>query len=213
MLNIKLKPSYFYKNYNDELKHLEFIDKGSTQFIYKHPKYNNLVIKQLAIPCSIDNTMCSSNSCSLFSTIIMKDDLFKLWYSLKRIEKELQDIKYFAKIYELDDIKKRYIQEYVPYKLNKKMCPNNYHEQVKDLNKILRDRGYYLSDIDIDNIRVSEDGILKIIDTNVYTKSELKFANFLRKFGFKYYGGLEEIYILPNPDNEEKIKSINICDK
>ena len=60
-------------------------------------------------------------------------------------------IPYFAKIYNLDEKKLRYEQEYIPYMLKDK-CPNNWKEQLNDFNNLLKKYGYFIDDVHSKNL-------------------------------------------------------------
>ena len=71
--------------------------------------------------------------------------------SLNRLYQDIKNLnsKYFPKIYEINDQKRRYIQEYIPHELQKKICPENYKKQLSELNSELKDKGYYVDDIQL----------------------------------------------------------------
>ena len=50
---------------------------------------------------------------------------------------------------------------------------------MQELNYILKKKGYYLDDVHSQNWRISKDGTLKIIDCEVYTKTEKNIQQFL----------------------------------
>lgn len=163
-------------------KNKELLVSGTWTDVYVKDK--NTVIKQLGNP-GIKHTNykhvflptpfreCHKLSCTIPVIIAHKVALHYTLNSLKRIIELNDKIPYFAKIYNLDEKKLRYEQEYIPYMLKNK-CPNNWKEQLNDFNNLLKKYGYYIDDVHSKNFGVTKDGILKVFDCEVYTKEELK---------------------------------------
>ena len=97
-----------------------------------------------------------------------KELILRSW---KRVKDNLNDIKYFPTIYNINEKDFSSIQEYVPYPIEERH-PENYEKQIKDLSKILNGKKYNITDIQPKNVRVTKDGIVKIIDCEVYSTEE-----------------------------------------
>ena len=189
ILNISIKTTWFYEDHNKELEKYEKLVDGTWTKVYKLD--NDKVIKQISAPGVSHNKfthvtlpslnrMCYKESCTIPVMMAHKFVTNIMWKSLKRIHSgDLKDVKYFPKIYEMDDKKKRYIQEYIPHELVKETCPLDFEKQMQELNDILKKKGYYLDDVHSQNWRISKDGTLKIIDCEVYTKTEKNIQQFL----------------------------------
>ncbi len=72
----------------------------------------------------------------------------------------------------MNEKKRYYIQEYIPLELKEETCPVNLSKQLNDLNDILMKHNLHLDDVHSKNWRVTHDGVLKIIDCEVYTGAE-----------------------------------------
>ena len=173
--------TWIYKDYNEEFDKNDIFIKGTWTTVYK-PR-NGKIVKQISAPgVSHQNfkhvclptpyRMCTRNSCTLVTMTAHRISTRFMLLSLHRIKE--MDSKFIAKIYEINDEKRRYIQEYVPHELNKDSCPVNYEEQLKEFNQELKKHGYYIDDIHSKNWMVDDNGQLKIIDGELYTESELE---------------------------------------
>ena len=192
LLNLHVNPRDFYENYNSEHSNLEKIVDGTWTTVYKYN--DDKLLKQISAPgvshqsfthvlLPSFNRKCYLESCSIPVMLAHKYTTNIMWKSLKRIhEGPLKDCKYFPKIYYMNDNKRYYIQEYIKNELNKETCPINFKEQLQDLNSILNKNNLFLDDVHSLNWRVSSDGILKIIDCEVYTKTEKNIQQFLLNF-------------------------------
>ena len=178
-------PSYwFFKDYNSELDPKDLIINGTWTNVYRHPMDPNKVIKQISAPgvshndfshvhIPTTNKYCSRKSCTIPLMISHRLSTAVMWKSLKRV-KSLNS-KFFPKIYEMDDEKRRYVSEKVPHELTKDTCPDNFEEQLQELNSLLKEHGYYLDDVHSKNWMIDDKGQLKIVDCEVFTEDELKF--------------------------------------
>jgi hypothetical protein len=187
--NTQLNPRHFYPDHNNKFKSLDKLVDGTWTTVYWHSDKDKL-IKQISMPGVTHKDFshisfltfrkrCDYTKCSIPLIFAHKFSTFIMWQSIERIYYKLNDVRYFPKIFSIDKKTYSYIQEYVPHELNKKTCPDNFQEQLKDLNNILRQRGYYIDDVHSKNFRVSNDGILKVIDCEVYNEKELKIQQFL----------------------------------
>jgi hypothetical protein len=100
-----------------------------------------------------------------------------MWKSLNRIKD--MNSKFFPKMYEMDDNKRRYVSEKVPYELTLATRPENFAQQMQELNDFLEKQGYYLDDVHSKNWMVDKNGQLKIVDCEVFTDEELSFQQSL----------------------------------
>lgn len=188
ILNITIKPIWFFKDYNYCHSKLTKIVDGTWTTVYKLD--DNKVLKQISAPgvshtdfthVSLPsfNRKCPKSSCTIPVMLAHKYTTNIMWKSLKKIYNgELACVKYFPKIYYMDDNKRYYIQEYVPNDL-KNSYPIDFEDQLKDLQKILEEKGLFLDDVHSKNWKVDNNGILKIIDCEVYTISEKNIQQFL----------------------------------
>ena len=177
---IPMPAKWFFEDYNDSLDNKDIMIKGTWTTVYK--PHNGKVVKQISAPGVSHNNFshvalptpfrtCERNSCTFVTMMAHRISTRFMLLSLHRI-KEL-DSKFFPKIYEIDDEKRRVIQEYVPYELNKETCPVDWKEQLKEFNIELKKNGYYVDDVHSKNWMVTEDGRLKVVDGELYTESEL----------------------------------------
>lgn len=182
--NIKVEPQYYFCDNNEKLGHLEKMVDGTWTTVYWHPIDRSRLVKQISMPGVTHQDFthvslpsydryCTKKSCTIPVMLGHRYVSYIMWQSLKRLKNELGNIKYFPKIYEMDESTYTYVQEYIPYELAKDTCPKDYTDQIKDFNKILEEKGYYLDDVHSKNWRVAADGTLKVIDCEVYTKTEL----------------------------------------
>lgn len=189
LLNLHVNPRYFYKDYNSEHSKLEKMVDGTWTTVYRYN--DNKLLKQISAPgvshqsfthvlLPSFNRKCHLESCSIPVMLAHKYTTNIMWRSLKRIYKgALKDCKYFPKIYYMNEKKRYYIQEYIENELNEATCPENFREQMEDLNSILKKNNLFLDDVHSLNWRVSKNGILKIIDCEVYTSGEKTIQQFL----------------------------------
>ena len=187
--SLKIKTEWFYTDYNNEHFHLEKLFNGTWTNVYKID--DKKILKQISAPGVSHNSFthvalpsidrkCYKDSCAIPVMLAHKYTTNIMWKSLKRIhEGVLKDCKYFPKIYEMNDKKRYYIQEYINKELNNETCPKNYKEQLQDLNEILKKNDLYLDDVHSQNWRVADDGTLKIIDCEVYTNCEKQIQQIL----------------------------------
>lgn len=192
---VPINPSWFFKNYNIEMDENNIIGKGCTTIVY-HKKGDSFVTKQLCNLGIIKDEHCTkcsfANKLSILRYIECLIKKYYTWKSVKKIYNELYDIKYFSKIYNINNKKHRYEQEYIPVLLNETSCPNNIEKQLDDLNDILISRNYYIHDIRLINCGVSN-GILKIIDCEILNSIENKIYN---KVTPKVKSKWDRIYII-----------------
>ena len=75
----------------------------------------------------------------------------------------------------------RYIQDYVANPLTPDNIPGDIVEQFVKLNNDLERCGLYMDDIHAGNVRLTENGKVRIVDGELYTDGEMFVKNFLVK--------------------------------
>ncbi len=98
--------------------------------------------------------------------------LFYQILGLKRRMKLEGRITALPKTYALKPFQLRYEQEYVPYALTPETCPADIIEQFQQLNAELKACGVYIDDVHARNVRITEDGKIKLVDGELYTDAE-----------------------------------------
>ena len=177
---VPMPAKWFFKDYNESLDNTDIMKRGTWTTIYK--PHNGQIVKQISAPGVSHSDfrhvglptpfrVCERDSCTLITMLAHRISTRFMLLTLHRI-KELNS-KFFPKIYEIDDVKRQYIQEYIPNELNEKTCPLDYEKQLQEFNRELIEHGYYVDDIHSKNWMVTDDGQLKVIDGELYTKSEL----------------------------------------
>ena len=73
----------------------------------------------------------------------------------------------------------RYIQDYVANPLTPDNVPEDIIEQFVKLNNDLERCGLYIDDIHAGNVRLTENGKVRIVDGELYTDGEMFVKNFL----------------------------------
>jgi hypothetical protein len=75
----------------------------------------------------------------------------------------------------------RYIQDYVANPLNSDNVPEDIVEQFVQLNNDLERCGLFIDDIHAGNVRLTENGKVRIVDGELYTGGEMLVKNVLVK--------------------------------
>lgn len=91
---------------------------------------------------------------------------------LQRRLKFEKQIEALPETYNVSNRKLRYEQKFVPVELNDDSCPVDLHDQFKKLNDELEKSGLYLDDVHLGNVRLTNDGKIKIIDGELYSGGE-----------------------------------------
>ena len=183
VLCLPLPTEFFFKDYNEELNPKDKLINGTWTNVYKHPD-NNKIIKQIAAPgvshCDFAHvklptlfTYCSRKSCTLPCMIAHRIATSVMCKSIERIIN--MNSKFFPKIYEYDKEKRRYVCEKISNELTLETRPIDYETQLQEINRELEKYDYYLDDVHSRNWMVDDNGKLKIVDCEVFTKSELDF--------------------------------------
>lgn len=180
--HIPMPVTYWYPDHNAEIaKDHELLVAGVWCNVYRH-KDPTKVIKVISAPgishkdfthASLPTLCktCTRNWCTL---PVMLTHLLATNYMMVSMHRimELDDVPYFAKIYDIDDEKGIVIQEYVPNDVSTN-CPADFEYQLQDFNRILGEKGYIIDDIHQKNMMVDDAGVIKVIDSEVYTDGEL----------------------------------------
>lgn len=91
---------------------------------------------------------------------------------LKRRLKFEKQIEALPETYNVSNRKLRYEQKLVPVEMNEDSCPEDLNDQFKKLNDELEKSGLYLDDVHLGNVRLTNDGKIKIIDGELYSGGE-----------------------------------------
>ena len=75
----------------------------------------------------------------------------------------------------------RYVQDYVAKPLTSENMPEDIVEQFMQLNNDLERCGLHIDDIHAGNVRLTENGEIRIVDGEIYTDGEMLVKNFLVK--------------------------------
>ena len=182
---IPLKPEFFHKNYHKEILenyNVKSVFEGN--WVVNYDIGDGKLLKQYSSPGITKNNfnhinlptpfkICYDKLCTvpcLITHRITSNIIFISIIRQKQLEKELDE--FFPKIYYIDSKKKRIICDKIENKLTKETCPKDFTKQIKKLNDILVRLGLYLDDLHQENIMVDNNGKLKIIDGEIYTKDE-----------------------------------------
>ncbi len=88
----------------------------------------------------------------------------------------------------------RYSQELVPISLDDSTLPEDYKKQFEKLNSQLRECGLNLDDIHAGNVRLSQNGRIRIVDGELYTDGEVLIKTILvRIFDGRRVTGMEPV--------------------
>jgi hypothetical protein len=184
---LPMPSEWFFADYNSELNPDDLLINGTWTNVYKH-KDSDKVIKQISAPgvshkdfshvhIPTTSKICTRESCTIPLMLSHRLSTAVMWKSLNRIKD--MNSKFFPKMYEMDDNKRRYVSEKVPYELTLATRPENFAQQMQELNDFLEKQGYYLDDVHSKNWMVDKNGQLKIVDCEVFTDEELSFQQSL----------------------------------
>lgn len=121
--------------------------------------------------------------CTLFEYFFWHFCMAGQWKSIKRKNKLCKECKYIAYVYDINEKKLQWTEEYCPSPLNYQTKPSNLKQQMMELNRFLEANDLYLVDFHLDNIRL-KDGIIKVIDGEFVNGYEL----FMCRLFYKLYG-------------------------
>lgn len=91
---------------------------------------------------------------------------------LKRRLKFEHQIEALPNTYAVNYLGLRYEQTYVPYALTPETCPADIDAQFQQLNSELEQCGLYLDDVHAGNVRITENGRIRIVDGELYSGGE-----------------------------------------
>lgn len=97
--------------------------------------------------------------------------LYQLIGLRRRLKFEHQ-IEALPNTYAVNYLGLRYEQTFVPYALTPESCPADIEAQFQQLNNELEQCGLYLDDVHAGNVRVTEDGRIRIVDGELYSGGE-----------------------------------------
>lgn len=183
--------------------------EGNWHYVYERDGKILKVIKGLGdenLSLRRINLYSGSITC-IFDIIINKIAYYYVWRSHKIKLKEFNNDKFFPKIYFIGD---NYI---IQEKINRNnYCSQRFKEQIEQLNKTLNDKKYVLDDAHEENFKMGNDGYLKVIDGEIFSKKEYeiyqKIVNFFKKDFLKKYKNANNI----NYWNVDKISAEKKCE-
>ena len=160
------------------------IARGAWTTVYKHKTEPNKVIKQI-YPCGWGHNDYTKHQAFVIGKkkICGKWNPLVLWFlhnymvlyqliGLKRRKRFEGSIEALPRTYDIHFKKLFYEQEWVHHPLNEQTCPSDIIEQFETLNKELEKCGLYIDDVHLGNVRVDENGRIKIIDGELYSGGE-----------------------------------------
>lgn len=112
------------------------------------------------------------------------------WKSIERKFELSKKCKYIAYVYNINEKKLQWEEEYCPLPLTYNTKPPNLKHQMLKLNKFLKENDLYLVDFHLENIRL-KNGCIKVIDGEFVNRYEL----FMCCLFYKLYGHAMTHYI------------------
>ena len=91
---------------------------------------------------------------------------------LKRRKRFEHVIEALPATYNVSNAKLRYEQTFVPHELTEENCPSDIREQFQQLNDELEACGLYLDDVHARNVRLTDNGRVRIVDGELYSGGE-----------------------------------------
>lgn len=103
------------------------------------------------------------------------------WRSIKMREKYCDEIEFIVNTYELDERDCSWKEEYITYAVEdfKNLDKNKIKIQLKELDDFLKEKKIYLQDLKKENIRLTKNGDIRIIDGDFFTDNEMKYFKFM----------------------------------
>ena len=102
------------------------------------------------------------------------------WTRLLRLQNEGDDIcKFFPRIYTIDHERRAILVERIEHDLIEERCPADYQKQISELDGHLRRVGLFVDDLHIDNVMIDDSGLIKIVDSELYTLDEMQYIRSL----------------------------------
>ena len=128
--------------------------------------------------------------------VIYSFPFYYYWKTVKLRSDFSSDIPHFSKTYDLSENDYSWKEELVKFSFgessnidNKKM-----KKQFKEIDEFLKKKKIYLTDIHENNVRINENGDIKIIDGELLSKRELLFFQLLNMRGNKKSKNMDNIY-------------------
>lgn len=117
----------------------------------------------------------------IISYFIFSLNKYYNWRSVKLREKYCNESEFLVKTYDLNEKDCSWKEEYIPYSVQefKNLDKNKIKKQLLELDHFLKERGLYLSDVRPDNIRLTKNGDIRIIDGEFFTDNEMKYYKFV----------------------------------
>lgn len=172
-----------------DLLHLDTINTGTWTQIFK--KTDNLVVKQL-FRCGWGHNnyrdhrapVIGSKICGKWNplALVLMHNVMLL-YQMIGIHRRMiyeHEIKAIPRTY-IASKPYRYVQEYVAKPLTSENIPVDIVEQFTQLNRDLERCGLHIDDIHAGNVRLTENGEIRIVDGELYTDGEMFVKNVLVK--------------------------------
>ena len=172
-----------------DILHLNMIDTGTWTQIFE--KTDNLVVKQL-FRCGWGHNdyrnhrapVIGKKICGKWNPLglVLMHNMM-LIYQMIGVHRRMiyeHEIQAIPRTY-ITSNPCRYIQDYVSYPLSPDNIPGDIVEQFMQLNNDLERCGLYIDDIHAGNVRLTENGKIRIVDGELYTDGEMFVKNILVK--------------------------------
>lgn len=118
------------------------------------------------------------------------------WKTIKLRSDFSSDIPHFSKTYDLSENDYSWKEELVKFSFGESSNMDNKKimKQFKEIDDFLKKKKMYLTDVHENNVRVTENGDIKIIDGELLSKRELLFFQLLNMRGNKKSENMDNIY-------------------
>jgi len=103
------------------------------------------------------------------------------WRSVKIRAKLCKECEYIVNTYDLNEKDCSWKEDYIDYSLQefKNLDKDKLKRQLIKLDHFLKEKSLYLNDVRPDNIRMTKNGDLRIIDGEFFTDSEMKYYKYV----------------------------------
>ncbi|MFT5602283.1 MAG: hypothetical protein ACI9N1_002536 [Flavobacteriales bacterium] len=165
-----------------DLSEDDIISEGAWTKVFRE-KDSKRVVKQLYFCGWGHNDYTQHKSPIIGSKICGKWNPLSLWFLhyymilyqiiglYRRVRFEHQ-IDAFPSTINIQWKKLRYEQSFVLSELTPENCPTDIQEQFENLNRQLKESGLYIDDIHARNVRINEEGKIKLVDGELYSEGE-----------------------------------------
>jgi hypothetical protein len=167
-----------------DLIHAEKIAEGAWCSVFLDPSDKSKVIKQLYF-CGWGHNdyrkhralvVGKEKICGKWNPLILWFlHNYMLLYQMIGLKRRLRFehlIEALPSTFNINFIKLRYEQTFVPKELTVENCPSDIEAQFKKLNEDLERCGLYIDDVHAGNVRVTESGKIQIVDGELYSGGE-----------------------------------------